>query len=148
METQKIDLPSISDSEWEVMKLLWENSPLSSHQIIDQLSHREWSPKTIKTLIHRLEKKGAVDHSQSGREYQYYPLVKKQDYVRKESSSFIEKLFNGATAPMVAHFIKSKNMSSDELDSIRKLIDELEDSSSNDSRSKNRSRKIVADSER
>lgn len=122
-------LPKISEAEWEVMEALWMSSPLSAHQIIETLDHKEWNPKTVKTLLFRLEKKGAISHEAERREYMYFPLVEKAEYVKTEGQSFIKKLFNGATAPMMAHFIKNQKMTKEELQEIRKLIDQLEEQS-------------------
>lgn len=128
METNQ-ELPKISEAEWEVMNTLWESSPLSAHEIIENLNHKDWNPKTVKTMLFRLEKKGAISHESERREYLYFPLVEKKEYVKTEGQSFIKKLFNGATAPMMAHFIKNQKMTKEELQEIRKLIDQLEEQS-------------------
>lgn len=53
--------PKISESEWEIMKLIWKTNPLTSEQIINSLSDKmNWSTQTIKTFITRLIKKGAI----------------------------------------------------------------------------------------
>ena len=127
MDILKDELPKISESEWEVMHVLWKDSPQTSHQIISQLSHKEWSPKTVKTLIHRLEKKGLLSHEKGRREHLYQPLFTKDLYVTKESRSFVKKLFDGATAPMIAHFIENQKLSQDELEEIKKLINSMEE---------------------
>ena len=121
------ELPKISEAEWEVMDALWKNSPLSAHQIIESLGHKDWNPKTVKTLLFRLEKKGAISHESERREYMYYPIVSKQAYVKTESQSFVKKLFNGATAPMMAHFIKNQKLTKEELQEIGKLINQMQE---------------------
>jgi BlaI family penicillinase repressor len=127
MNTTKENLPSVSDAEWKVMELLWEQSPQTSNQIVEALSKTDWSPKTIKTLIFRLEKKGLIAHEGEGRPYQYHPLFKKSQYVREESQTLKEKLFGGAVAPLVAHFIKNEKISKAELKEIKDLIASMEE---------------------
>ena len=57
----KKKLPRISDSEWRVMQVLWEQGPQTANNVVEALSGEvEWNPRTIKTLISRLVKKGAV----------------------------------------------------------------------------------------
>ncbi|MCJ8275412.1 MAG: BlaI/MecI/CopY family transcriptional regulator [Bdellovibrionales bacterium] len=122
------ELPKISEAEWEVMDCLWSESPMTSQQIIEKLEFKDWNPKTVKTMIFRLEKKGALSHDTEKREYLYYPLVKKESYIKQEGNSFVKKLFNGATAPMVAHFIKDQKLTKEELQDLKKLIDQMEGS--------------------
>lgn len=121
------DLPSISDSEWKVMDILWAESPKTSHEIVELLSENNWSPKTIKTLIFRLEKKGVISHKKIRREHLYYPLYSKDPFVKKESRSVIDKLFGGSTVPMVAHFLEHEKLSKEDIVEIKKIIDSMAD---------------------
>ena len=123
----KNELPKISDAEWKVMEVLWDENPLSSQQIVEKLSDTSWNPKTIKTLIFRLEKKQVISHHKEKREHLYFPLLEREPFVREESKSLLDKLFGGATAPLVAHFLKKEKLSSEELAEIKKLIDSMED---------------------
>ncbi len=51
-------IPSISESEWEIMTVLWEEAPLTANDVISTLQERtDWKPKTIRTLLDRLVKK-------------------------------------------------------------------------------------------
>lgn len=122
----KKDLPKISDAEWKVMDVLWLDSPRSALEIIELLDVKDWDPKTVKTLLFRLVKKGVINHKVRQREYLYYPLIDKSEYLKKESQSFLDKLFDGATAPMVAHFIKSKKMDKKEIEAIKKILEDLD----------------------
>jgi BlaI family penicillinase repressor len=64
------EIPQISESESEVMRLLWKRSPLTSNEIINELSDRmNWSDQTIKTFINRLLNKEAIRFEKSGRNY-------------------------------------------------------------------------------
>ena len=86
-------IPRISESEWQVMKLLWAKNPSTANEVVEALSSiTAWKPKTIKTLLNRLVKKKAVGYEKKGREYHYYPLVAQADCVRAESHSFLRKI--------------------------------------------------------
>ena len=126
MENIKNNIPVVSESEWKVMDLLWKESPMTSFQIIEKLKNEEWAPQTIKTLIHRLEKKGVIAHEKKRREHLYFPLIAKNKYVKKESKSFIDKIFKGATGPMISYFLENGELSEDEIQKIKKLIDSME----------------------
>ncbi|MCB9072843.1 MAG: BlaI/MecI/CopY family transcriptional regulator [Bdellovibrionaceae bacterium] len=130
METKKINhtLPEISDAEFEIMNILWSQSEsLSAQDIADQLKGQQsWSIKTIKTMLFRLVKKNVLQFSENRREYLYSPKFQKSEYIKKESKSFLSKVFNGATSPMLMHFIKSSQLSEKEITEIQALLKEIE----------------------
>ena len=60
-------LPQISDAEFEVMNIIWKYAPINTNDIIEKLSkEKEWNPKTIQTMIFRLEKKRCY-HARKGK---------------------------------------------------------------------------------
>ncbi len=68
--------PSISNSEWQVMQVIWESHPLTANQIVELLEDRvEWHPRTVKTLLNRLVQKGALNFKRDGKRYLYSPKV-------------------------------------------------------------------------
>ena len=89
--------PKVSDAEWQVMKVLWQKSPISANQIIEKLAaNTSWKPKTIRTLISRLTTKHAAGFDKTGRQYMYYPLLSEEDCVRHETRSFMSRIRTGA----------------------------------------------------
>lgn len=121
----KTNLPNISDSEFEVMKIIWDKSPVKSKEIIASLSNtKDWNEQTIKTLINRLLKKGAISFEKEGRNYSYYPLIKKKDYIQKESKSFLQKFYDGSINSMFSHFIKDKRLSKSDIEELKELLEE------------------------
>ncbi|MBV7508579.1 BlaI/MecI/CopY family transcriptional regulator [Bacillus sp. sid0103] len=119
---KKIDC-KISDAEWIVMKVLWEEAPLTAAKIIEALSsNTEWSPKTIHSLISRLVKKGALGVNKETPQYEFYPLVDKRDCVLEETRSFIQKVFDGSLHLMLANFIKDERISEKEIEELQRLL--------------------------
>lgn len=118
------DLPKISDAEWQVMKVLWQESPLKAVDIINKLDNiANWQPKTIKTLIRRLVKKNAVSFNEDGKYYLYYPIVKEEDCIRLENDSFLNKVYGGSLNLMLSNFLKAKNLSEDEVKELKDILD-------------------------
>ena len=116
-------VPKISESEWLVMKVIWDENPISSNRVVDILSDStRWNPKTIKTLLSRLVKKGAVGHESEGRSYLYYPLIEESVLVKAESKSFLTRVFRGALKPMIATMVESEELSEEELEELRSLL--------------------------
>ncbi|MGG3467819.1 BlaI/MecI/CopY family transcriptional regulator [Neobacillus pocheonensis] len=120
---KKIDR-KISDAEWIVMKVLWEEAPLTAAKIIEAISsNKEWSPKTIHSLISRLVKKGVLGVNKEMPQYEFYPLVDKRDVIREETRSFMQKVYDGSLHLMLANFIKDEKISEKEIEELQRLLD-------------------------
>lgn len=118
-------LPKISDSEWEVMEVIWSKKICTSSEIVDALKdNSEWSPKTIHTLITRLVKKGAVDVDKTSTTYKYSPLISERDLKSQETKTFVQKLYGGSLKLLLSNFIREEDLSADEIYELRKLLDE------------------------
>lgn len=115
----------ISNSEWLVMRVLWEDSPKTSTNIIKALStETDWKPKTIHTLIARLVKKGALGMDKDTGQHIFYPLMNKEDCIQEETGSFVQKIYEGSIYNLVANFIHDEKMSVSEMEDLKKLLDE------------------------
>jgi BlaI family transcriptional regulator, penicillinase repressor len=116
--------PRISDAEWEVMRVAWSRGSVTAQDVVEALRDHDWSPRTIKTLLNRLKTKGALSHEARGKAYVYRPAVRIEDCVRHESQSFLERVFGGAAAPLLAHFVKRARLTPQELDELKALLAE------------------------
>jgi BlaI family penicillinase repressor len=120
--------PRISETEWEIMKVLWLKSPLPAQDIIDALSARDdWHPKTVKTLLNRLVKKGALGFRKEGRLYLYRPLVTEVECVTAESESFLDRVFGGSLKPLLTHFAETRKLSPAEIAELKALLKKSEE---------------------
>ena len=118
-------LPRISESEWQVMKVLWAKSPATANDVIAALSGVcEWSDKTVRTLLNRLVNKKALAYTKDGRSYLYRPLVDERQCVRAESRSFLHRVYGGALMPMLAAFLDEDELSAEEIADLRRMLDE------------------------
>lgn len=119
------EIPKISEAEWEVMKIVWTDSPRTSNQIIEALEDtKDWKPKTIKTLISRLVSKNALGFKEEGRKYLYFPIVNENECIRAENQTFLSKVYNGAIKNMLVSFIKESDLSKEDIDDLRRILDE------------------------
>jgi BlaI family penicillinase repressor len=118
-------LPRISESEWLVMRVLWSKSPLAAQEVFEQLEGTtKWKPKTAKTLIDRLVKKGAVKYEKDGRRYMYYPAVGRDEYVTKERRSFVRRIYGGIAKPMLAAFLEDAELSADDISELKEILEQ------------------------
>jgi BlaI family penicillinase repressor len=121
-------LPRISETEWALMKVLWARAPRTAQEVVHTLQAQDatWHPKTVKTLLNRLLKKKALQAAKSGREYLYQPIVSERECVSATTASFLDRVFGGSLAPMLAHFVEQKKLSTREIRELKKLLERKE----------------------
>lgn len=120
---------AITDAEMEILQVLWEEHPLSAQQIIDRLqadTSLSTHPKTLKTLINRLLKKGALGFQERERKYFYYPLIARETFFAHKTSNFLDRFFDGELIPMVSFFSQQKKLDEKDLAELKELIRKLE----------------------
>lgn len=120
-------MKEISQAELEVMKVLWQQAPRTANEVVERLANaNEWHEKTVKTLLNRLVAKGAVSFEKDGRAYLYSPVIQQADYLQRESMSFIQRVFSGRLAPLVAGFAEQKQLKADDVAELKLLISQWE----------------------
>lgn len=116
-------LPSISGAEWTVMRVLWERGPATANAVVQALEGAmHWKPKTVHTLLRRLTDKGALDYEKTGREFVFRPLLNERDCQLAESRSFLDRVFGGAVAPMVAAFVEQEKLTPEEIAELKRIL--------------------------
>ena len=120
--------PRISETEWEVMKVVWAQAPCTAGQIIELLNRADptWHPKTVKAFLNRLVRKRVLGFRKEGRAYLYRPLVREGECVDAASESFLERVFGGSLKPMLAHFVERKKLSRAEVKELKDLLEQRE----------------------
>jgi len=137
----KQDNVRISESEWEVMRVLWDaGRPLTAAEVTQKLEGRaDWAPKTVRTFLNRLVQKQAVSAKKQGPDefglLQYAPLIDELTTLHAEQESFLGRFFGGTVQSMLASYIESGNISQDELRQLREMIDREMSSRDTDKRS-------------
>lgn len=114
---------SYSDTELEIMNILWRSGePLSSAEVFDRLE-TGWKYPTVTTLLGRLADKGAVSHEKRGKAYYYSPAVNEAAYKAEETERFIEKLHGGSVRSMVAALCESRELTAEDVEKLRRMFD-------------------------
>ncbi len=115
----------LSPSEWDIMRVLWAANEATVNEMVELLADsKTWHPKTIRTMLNRLVKKGVVERSSGDDLFSYSPLLTKDECVGRASNQFINRVFDGALAPMVAHFVQQRPLTSEEKAELRRILDE------------------------
>lgn len=121
----KNHVPKLSELEWEVMKPLWENGPMAARDIYQAVpDEQDWAYKTLKTMLARLVKKGALTYDQIGNSYLYRPVFSREEITRSTMGSFVDRVFDGALQPFLAYFAEA--VDEDELKLLRAELARIE----------------------
>lgn len=116
----------VTKAEFEVMEVLWEDSPLAAVDVAEKLSPRTgWSLRTVKTLLSRLVDKGAAAHEPDGRRFLYSPTLSRETYAEGAARRLAAQLFEGRAAPLVAHLAAGGGLSKKDIKELEALITEL-----------------------
>jgi BlaI family penicillinase repressor len=118
----------ISEAESVVMQVFWERGALTTEDVLAALaSHGKWQESTVKTLLNRLLKKGALRARKDNRRYVYSPVLTRNDWLSNESHGFLDRLFGGRVAPLVSYFSQQKKLSRKDIEELKRLIREIDD---------------------
>lgn len=116
-------MPKISSAEWEVMNVIWEQSPLTAAEVFAGLPEDHgWKPKTVNTFLARLVDKGALKVVKKDNVNVYAPRVRREDCVASESESFLQRVYRGAAGPLLLHFCQQEQLSEAEIAELQKLL--------------------------
>jgi BlaI family transcriptional regulator, penicillinase repressor len=116
----------ISDAEYVVMDVLWEEAPLTAHMVAERLrDSQSWTLPTIKTLLSRLLAKRAIAYEPDGRRFLYRPLIARADHTAGDVKRLVDRLFGGKLSPLVAHLAEQEALSPQDIAEIEALLKEL-----------------------
>jgi BlaI family penicillinase repressor len=119
---------AISEAESRVMDVLWRvGGPASSEDVVKALFKQQWQETTVKTLLGRLLRKGAIKASTDQRRYLYVPVLTREQWLSFESTRLLDRLFGGRVAPLVAHFGQHHRLSKQDIADLKRLIAEMND---------------------
>lgn len=106
-----------------IMQVLWERGRATAREITDTINASEpIAHSTVQTLLRGLEDKGSVAHEAQDRTFVFYPLVQEHEYKHRATRDLVERVFGGSVGSLVAHLLNSESVSREEIDQIRKLI--------------------------
>lgn len=118
--------PDITESEWIVMEALWDKAPQTASEVAISLRPATgWADNTVRTLLSRLIDKSALKSAeQTPGPRLYLPAIKRDVCVRAESKSFLDRVFGGDAQPLLLYFAKNSQLSADEIQDLKNLLDE------------------------
>ena len=115
---------TITESEYEVMKVLWKaEKSMTTGEIYKELEFTGWSKNTVATLISRLCEKKVITYDAKGKFHYYHAVLCENDYSVSETKSFISKMFGGSVKNMVASLYENDELSKEDIEQLRAMLD-------------------------
>lgn len=124
--------PKISDAESQVMAVVWARAEAGAtgagveEILAGPRAANDWGEATVRTLIHRLIRKGALRSERRGAMVIYAPMITRRSWVTSESQGLLDRLFGGQLAPLVAHFARERALAPEDLARLRRLVADLD----------------------
>ena len=116
-------LKSISQSEWEVLNVLWDHPNATARDIYAELAPtKSWSSKTVGTFLTRLVGKGAISVRKDGPLHRYRARQSRDASVLRESTSFLRRVFRGAVGPMLVRFCEQSELTPQEIARLEEIL--------------------------
>lgn len=115
---------NLSDSEWKLMNLLWEEAPRTIMELTAAVrDDTGWSKNTVITMLSRLEAKGAVTYEAGGRAKRYFPLIPQEDTVQAETKNFLDKVYGGSLGLMMSAMVESRALSEADIAELSAILE-------------------------
>lgn len=115
---------ALSKSEEQLMKHLWKLEKASLKDLLSEYPEPKPASTTIATLLKRINDKGYIDYKTTGNVREYFPLTTKRDYFAKHMRGLIQNFFGNSTATFASFFTQTTDLSTAELEDLRKIIDQ------------------------
>ncbi len=116
--------PSLSASETEILRLLWDLHEATVQQVCERLpAKRKIAYATVQTLLRRLERKGYIRHRVEGKAHVFYPAVQQDHVIKRSVNDFLERLFGGDPIPLMQHLAEHGRIDAQDLERLKKLIE-------------------------
>jgi BlaI family penicillinase repressor len=121
-------IAGLGKAEWAVMQALWNRSRGTASELQRDLAEDHgWAYSTVKTMLDRLVEKGYAKTRRVGNVYEYSPKVRRQSAVSRVVDDMVERVLEGAWAPLVSRLISQRRLSSQEIAELRAMLDQYQD---------------------
>lgn len=121
-------MKELSGAEWHILESLWTESPKVGSRIVADMSERKgWSRSTTLTMLRRMTEKKLISCDNSGKMKSYMPLVGREEAVKRETESFLNRVYNGSVSMLINGFVKKQKLTTEEIEELRQILDSAEE---------------------
>jgi len=120
--------PTISDTELDVLKVLWERPSGTVREILTALREqgKQWAYTTVQTLLHRLEEKEFVACDRGESTHIFRAMVSRDQLLQRRLSDLSTQLCEGTASPLVLALVEGVRFTPQEIEQLRQLLDQME----------------------
>ncbi len=116
----------LPDSELLIMKIIWQSGiPIGTGRIVELVcEQKNWSRSTVQVLLSRLVERGFIEMKKKGRFKFYNPLIKEDEYLSKETKTFMEQLYSNSYKKLITSLVENRTITEKDIDDIVQIIKE------------------------
>jgi predicted transcriptional regulator len=120
-------LPNVTDAEWAVLQLLWDQGPATIRRLADVLYPKGGPSEyaTVHKLLERLEGKGYVRRERRGGVYEVRAAVERDRVIGQQLEALVEKMCGGSLQPLLTNLVRARHLTAEELRELLDLVDSL-----------------------
>jgi BlaI family penicillinase repressor len=119
------NLPALSPSETEILRLVWQLGQATVQEVCDKLpARRKIAYATVQTLLRRLENKGYLKHDIRGKAHVFSAAVKKEHVVKRSVGDFLDRLFGGDPIPLMQYLAEHGKINHEDIEKLKELVDQ------------------------
>lgn len=123
MVKKQPDLAALSESQQEIMKIVWDHGEVSARQVREiLLQSRDVARNTVRTLLERMEEKGWLTHREEGRTFLYSAVQQRHDTAGQKIVEVLDQLCGGSPENLMNALLDYRGLSADELSRVRKML--------------------------
>ena len=115
-------IKALTRGEEDIMQYIWQLGRCTVSNVLELMPEPKPPHSSVSSIVRILERKGFVDHKAYGRTYEYFPIISKEDYGRRNVISLIKDYFNGSPSELVSFLVNKEETSVEEL---QQLIEDL-----------------------
>jgi predicted transcriptional regulator len=114
---------TLTTQELEIMKVVWKLGPATVRQVYEDLrEQRQIAYTTVMTMMNILETKGFLKKRSGDKAFVYTPSKPQKQVIGAMVREFVDRVFNGATEPLLLHLVSEKRLKPKELSEVERLI--------------------------
>jgi predicted transcriptional regulator len=119
--------PELGAGQWEVLRWVSENPPVTVAQVAQAFAQSHGLARTtVLTVMERLREKGYLTREKRGAIYEYSPVATRSQMMHEKVGQFVEETLGGSFAPFLAYLAQETKVSDEQLQDLKRLVQELE----------------------
>jgi predicted transcriptional regulator len=116
----------LNNKEEQIMQILWRLDRAFVKEILVEMEAPQPPITTVSSIVRKLETEGWIGFEAFGKTYRYFPIVKKEAYLKSSFKRMVNNYFDGSPSQLLSYFVKEEDVDADELN---RLLKELENDS-------------------